>query len=621
MSFIADKIVMDGLTYDDVLLIPAYSEVLPRTVDLSTKFSKNIELKIPFVTAAMDTVTEAKMAIAIAREGGIGVIHKNMSIEEQARQVAIVKRAENGMIYDPVTIKRGSTVQDALDIMAEYKIGGIPVVDDEGYLVGIVTNRDLRFERDMAKHIDLVMTPKERLVTTNQSTDLESAAQILQKHKIEKLPIVGMDGKLIGLVTYKDITKAKDKPMACKDAKGRLRVAAGVGVTADTLDRMQALVDAGADAIVIDTAHGHSMFVIEKLKEAKKRFPNIDIVVGNIATGEAAKALVEAGADAVKVGIGPGSICTTRVVAGVGVPQLSAVYDVAKALKGTGIPLIADGGLRYSGDVVKALAAGGYCVMIGSLVAGTEESPGDTIIFNGRKFKSYRGMGSLEAMENGSKDRYFQSGTADVKKLVPEGIAARVPYKGTLFEVVYQLSGGLRAGMGYCGAANIDKLHDAKFTRITNAGVMESHPHDVTITSESPNYSLSLIHISQDLKSFGLIPEIIGRLPVLTYLNPLDRNALRAILTEPKNSIIKQYIKLFEMDGIKLTFEDAVFEYIVDKAVEYKLGARGLRSIVETIMMDVMFEIPSEDKKEYKVTLDYAKMQLEKANMARLQTA
>ena len=480
MSFIADKIVMDGLTYDDVLLIPAYSEVLPRTVDLSTKFSRNIELKIPFVTAAMDTVTEAKMAIAIAREGGIGVIHKNMSIEEQARQVAIVKRAENGMIYDPVTIKRGSTVQDALDIMAEYKIGGIPVVDDEGYLVGIVTNRDLRFERDMTKHIDLVMTPKEKLVTTNQSTDLESAAQILQKHKIEKLPIVGMDGKLIGLVTYKDITKAKDKPMACKDAKGRLRVAAGVGVTADTLDRMQALVDAGADAIVIDTAHGHSMYVIEKLKEAKKRFPDIDIVVGNIATGEAAKALV---------GIGPGSICTTRVVAGVGVPQLSAVYDVAKALKGTGIPLIADGGLRYSGDVVKALAAGGYCVMIGSLVAGTEESPGDTIIFNGRKFKSYRGMGSLEAMENGSKDRYFQSGTADVKKLVPEGIAARVPYKGTLFEVVYQLTGGLRAGMGYCGAANIEKLHDAKFTRITNAGVMESHPHDVTITSESPNYS------------------------------------------------------------------------------------------------------------------------------------
>lgn len=488
MSFIADKIVMDGLTYDDVLLIPAYSEVLPRTVDLTTKFSKNIELKVPFVTAAMDTVTEAKMAIAIAREGGIGVIHKNMPIREQAKQVATVKRAENGMIYDPVTIKQGSTVRDALALMAEYKIGGIPVVDDNNYLVGIVTNRDLRFEQDMDKHIDEVMT-KDQLVTTNQSTDLEAAAQILQRHKIEKLPVVDKEGKLIGLVTYKDITKAKDKPMACKDSKGRLRVAAGVGVTADTFERMQALVDAGADAIVIDTAHGHSKGVIDTLREAKKRFPQIDVVVGNIATGEAAKALVEAGADGVKVGIGPGSICTTRVVAGVGVPQLSAVYDVAKALKGTNIPLIADGGLRYSGDVVKALAAGGYCVMIGSLVAGTEESPGETIIFNGRKFKSYRGMGSLEAMENGSKDRYFQSGEVDVKKLVPEGIAARVPYKGTLYEVIYQLTGGLRAGMGYCGAPNIEKLHDAKFTRITNAGVMESHPHDVTITSESPNYS------------------------------------------------------------------------------------------------------------------------------------
>lgn len=488
MSFIADKIVMDGLTYDDVLLIPSYSEVLPRTVDLATKFSKNIELKIPFVTAAMDTVTEAKMAIAIAREGGIGVIHKNMSIQDQAKQVAIVKRAENGMIYDPVTIKQGSTVRDALAIMAEYKIGGIPVVDDDKMLVGIVTNRDLRFERKMDKRIDEVMTSK-NLVTTNQSTDLEAAAEILQKHKIEKLPVVDKEGRLVGLVTYKDITKAKDKPMACKDSKGRLRVAAGVGVTTDTIERMQALVDAGVDAIVIDTAHGHSKSVIEKLKEAKKRFKDIDIVVGNIATGEAAKMLVEAGADGVKVGIGPGSICTTRVVAGVGVPQLSAVYDVSKALQGTGIPLIADGGLRYSGDVVKALAAGGYSVMIGSLVAGTEESPGETIIFNGRKFKSYRGMGSLEAMENGSKDRYFQSGEADVKKLVPEGIAARVPYKGTLYEVIYQLTGGLRAGMGYCGAANIEKLHDAKFTRITNAGVMESHPHDVTITSESPNYS------------------------------------------------------------------------------------------------------------------------------------
>ncbi len=488
MSFIADKIVMDGLTFDDVLLIPAYSEVLPRTVDLTTKFSKNIELKIPFVTAAMDTVTEAKMAIAIAREGGIGVIHKNMSIKDQAKQVAIVKRAENGMIYDPVTIMQGSTVYDALALMAEYKIGGIPVVDNDKKLVGIVTNRDLRFERNMDKRIDEVMT-KENLVTTNQSTDLESAAQILQQYKIEKLPVVDKDGKLIGLVTYKDITKAKDKPMACKDSKGRLRVAAGVGVTADTFERMHALVTAGADAIVIDTAHGHSKGVIDVLKEAKQKYPEIDIVVGNIATGDAARMLVEAGADGVKVGIGPGSICTTRVVAGVGVPQLSAVYEVYKALQATGVPLIADGGLRYSGDVVKALAAGGNCVMIGSLVAGTEESPGETIIFNGRKFKSYRGMGSLEAMENGSKDRYFQSGETDVKKLVPEGIAARVPYKGSLFEVIYQLTGGLRAGMGYCGAQDIHKLHDAKFTRITNAGVMESHPHDVTITSESPNYS------------------------------------------------------------------------------------------------------------------------------------
>ena len=488
MSFIADKVVMDGLTYDDVLLIPAYSEVLPKTVDLSTKFTRHIDLKIPFVTAAMDTVTEAKMAIAIAREVGIGVIHKNMPIDEQARQVAIVKRAENGMIYDPVVIKRGSLVHDALDLMSEYKIGGIPVVDDDRKLVGIVTNRDLRFERDVNKRIDEVMTT-ENIVTTHPGTTLEDAAQILQEHKIEKLPVVDANGRLVGLITYKDITKAKDKPMACKDDKGRLRVAAGVGVTDDTLERMQALINANADAIVIDTAHGHSKFVIEKLKEAKHAFPNIDIIVGNVATGEAAKMLVEAGADCIKVGIGPGSICTTRVVAGVGVPQLSAVYDVAKALKGTGVPLIADGGLRYSGDVVKALAAGGYSVMIGSLVAGTEESPGETIIFNGRKFKTYRGMGSLEAMENGSKDRYFQSGTKDVKKLVPEGISGRVPYKGTLYEVIYQLVGGLRSGMGYCGAQNIEQLHDAKFTRITNAGVLESHPHDVSITSEAPNYS------------------------------------------------------------------------------------------------------------------------------------
>ena len=488
-DFIKDKIVMDGLTYDDVLLIPAYSEVLPKEVSLKTKFSRNIELNVPFVTAAMDTVTEAKMAIAIAREGGIGVIHKNMSIEEQAHQVAIVKRAENGMIYDPVTIKANATVKDALDLMAEYHIGGIPVVDESNKLVGIVTNRDLRFETVMARPIHEVMTAAENLVVTHQQTDMEAAATILRENKIEKLPVVDNEGHLVGLITYKDITKAKDKPMACKDSKGRLRVAAGVGVTLDAMDRIKALVEAGVDAVVIDTAHGHSAGVVKKLKEAKAAFPQIDIVVGNVATGEAARMLAEAGADAVKVGIGPGSICTTRVVAGVGVPQLSAVYDVAKALDGTGVPLIADGGLRYSGDVVKALAAGGYCVMIGSLVAGTEESPGDTIIFNGRKFKSYRGMGSLEAMENGSKDRYFQADTADKKKLVPEGIAARVPYKGTLFEVIYQLVGGLRSGMGYCGAKDIESLHNAKFVRITNAGVLESHPHDVSITSEAPNYS------------------------------------------------------------------------------------------------------------------------------------
>ena len=489
-SFVADKVVMDGLTFDDVLLIPAYSEVLPKTVELKTRFSRHIELNVPFVTAAMDTVTESSMAIAIAREGGIGVIHKNMSIEDQARQVAIVKRAENGMIYDPVTIRKGRTVKDALAMMHDYHIGGIPVVDEENHLVGIVTNRDLRFERRLDKTIDEVMT-SENLVTTHQQTDLAAAAQILQEHKIEKLPVVDAENHLVGLITYKDITKAKDKPMACKDDKGRLRVAAGVGVTKDTLERAAALVGAGADAIVIDTAHGHSLGVVEKLREVKAAFPGIDIVVGNVATGAAAKMLVDNGADAIKVGIGPGSICTTRVVAGVGVPQLSAVYDVFSALQGTGVPLIADGGLRYSGDIVKALAAGGSSVMIGSLVAGTEESPGDTIIFNGRKFKSYRGMGSLEAMEqkNGSKDRYFQGDTTDVKKLVPEGIAGRVPYKGTVQEVIYQLIGGLRSGMGYCGAATIDLLHNAKFTRITNAGVLESHPHDITITSEAPNYS------------------------------------------------------------------------------------------------------------------------------------
>lgn len=488
MSFIADKVVMDGLTFDDVLLIPAYSEVLPREVDLSTNFSRNIKLNIPFVSAAMDTVTEAKLAIAIAREGGIGVIHKNMSIEAQAQQVRFVKRAENGMISNPVSILRDKTVGHALAMMAEYKIGGIPVVDTNNHLVGIVTNRDLRFRRDMNELIDDVMT-KENIITTRQTTDLEAAADILQQHKIEKLPVVDSDNKLIGLITYKDITKAKDKPFACKDEHGRLRVAAGVGVTYDTLERVDALVQAGVDAIVIDTAHGHSRGVVEMLKKVKATYSNIDIVVGNIATGDAAKYLVDAGADAVKVGIGPGSICTTRVVAGIGVPQLSAIYDVAKALRGTDVPLIADGGLRYSGDIVKALAAGGCSVMMGSLLAGVEESPGETIIFNGRKFKSYRGMGSLEAMEKGSKDRYFQDMEADIKKLVPEGIAARVPFKGSLFEVVYQMTGGLRAGMGYCGAKNIDELHNAKFTRITNAGVAESHPHDVAITSEAPNYS------------------------------------------------------------------------------------------------------------------------------------
>ena len=481
---------MEGLTFDDVLLIPAYSEVLPRDVKLTTRFSRNITLNVPLVSAAMDTVTEAQLAIAIAREGGIGVIHKNMPIAEQARQVHAVKRAENGMIYDPVTILRGSSVKDALDMMEEYHIGGIPVVDENGMLVGIVTNRDLRFESNLGRPIDEVMTSKD-IITTDQSTNLEEASRILQRHKIEKLPVVDSKGKLVGLVTYKDITKAKDKPNACKDALGRLRVAAGIGVTPDSMDRAEALVAAGVDALVIDTAHGHSKGVIGVLRAVKEKYPHIDVVVGNIATGDAAKYLVENGADGVKVGIGPGSICTTRVIAGVGVPQLSAVYDVAKALAGTGVPLIADGGIRYSGDIVKALAAGAHSVMLGGMLAGVEESPGDTIIYNGRKYKSYRGMGSLEAMEKGSKDRYFQGNETDAKKLVPEGIAARVPYKGLLYEVVYQMLGGLRAGMGYCGAADIEALHNAKFTRITNAGVAESHPHDVAITSEAPNYSAS----------------------------------------------------------------------------------------------------------------------------------
>ena len=487
MSFIADRIITEGFTFDDLLLVPAYSEVLPRDVDLSTKFSRNITLNSPIISAAMDTVTETNMAKAIAREGGIGVIHKNMSIERQADQVRAVKRAENGMILNPISTTRHKTVADALAIMAEYKIGGIPVIDNDSRIVGIVTNRDLRFERDMSKLIDDVMTKK--VVTTNQSTDLEAAADILQIHKIEKLPVVDADDKLVGLITYKDITQAKDKPLACKDEQGRLRVAAAIGVTGDSIKRASALVEAGVDAIIIDTAHGHSKGVADMLKEIKKLHPNIDVIVGNIATGEAAKMLVEAGADGVKVGIGPGSICTTRIIAGVGMPQISAIYDVACALKGTGIPLIADGGLRYSGDIVKALAAGASSVMMGSLLAGTEESPGETVIFNGRKFKTYRGMGSLSAMQKGSKDRYFQDAEDDIKKLVPEGIEARVPFKGSLQEVVYQMVGGLRAGMGYCGAATIEQLHHAKFTHITTAGYAESHPHGVMITREAPNYS------------------------------------------------------------------------------------------------------------------------------------
>lgn len=488
MSFLSDKVIFEGLTFDDVLLVPSYSEILPREVDLTSHFSRSILINAPIVTAAMDTVTEHKMAIAIAREGGIGVIHKNMDIEEQAHQVTTVKRAENGMIYDPITITQDKTVADALGIMAQYKIGGIPVVDKEGHLQGIVTNRDLRFEKDMNRPIKQVMT-SENLVTTTESTDLEKAAEILQHYKIEKLPVVDKNNKLIGLVTYKDITKAKDKPLACKDEKGRLRVAAGIGIAENTMDRVDELIKAQVDALVIDTAHGHSKGVIEMLKRIKTKYPEKDIVAGNIGTEEAAKALVKAGADAVKVGIGPGSICTTRVIAGVGIPQLSAVYSVAKAIKGSGIPVIADGGVRYSGDIVKAIAAGANSVMAGGLFAGVEESPGETILYQGRKFKSYRGMGSIEAMQKGSKDRYFQDMEEDIKKLVPEGIAARVPYKGTLYEVLYQLMGGLRAGMGYCGANNIAQLQQAKFTKITNAGVQESHPHDVSITREAPNYS------------------------------------------------------------------------------------------------------------------------------------
>ncbi|VAW19327.1 Inosine-5'-monophosphate dehydrogenase / CBS domain [hydrothermal vent metagenome] len=488
MSFLTEKVLTEGLTFDDVLLLPSYSEVLPREADLRSNFTRSIVLNTPIVSAAMDTVTEWKMAIAMAREGGIGVIHKNMSIEEQAKQVTTVKRAENGMIYDPITITKDKQVKDALDIMADFKIGGIPVVTDDGYLVGIVTNRDLRFERNMNRPIEEVMT-KENLVTTTESTDLEKASEILQRYKIEKLPVVDKNNRLIGLVTYKDITKAKDKPRASKDEKGRLRVAAAVGITEGTIDRIDELVKAQVDAIVIDTAHGHSIYVLEMLKKAKAKYPEKDFVAGNIGTAEAATDLALAGADAVKVGIGPGSICTTRVIAGIGIPQLSAIYNVAKALKDSGVPIIADGGIRYSGDIVKGLAAGAHSIMAGGLFAGVEESPGETILYQGRKFKSYRGMGSVEAMQKGSKDRYFQDVEEDIKKLVPEGISARVPFKGTLYEVLYQLIGGLRSGMGYCGAKNIEALQHTKFIRISTAGISESHPHDITITREAPNYS------------------------------------------------------------------------------------------------------------------------------------
>ncbi len=487
MSFIDERVQSTGLTFDDVLLVPAYSEVLPRTVSTETYFSRNIKLNIPIVSAAMDTVTEAPLAIALAREGGIGVIHKNMTIAEQAAHVRRVKRAENGMIYDPITITKEQTVGDALQLMHDNKIGGIPVIDAQNTLIGIVTNRDLRFQRDMSRRIEEVMT-KENIITTH-STELEKASEILLRNKIEKLPVVDDHGKLIGLITYKDITKVQDHPNACKDSKGRLRVAAGIGVTADAVERVRALITESVDAVVIDSSHGHSKNVVNTLKRVKSEFPELDVVVGNIATAEAARYLVEAGADGIKVGIGPGSICTTRIIAGCGVPQLSAIYDAAHAIKGSGIPVIADGGLRYSGDCVKALAAGGDSVMIGSMFAGTEESPGETIIYNGRKFKTYRGMGSIDAMKAGSKDRYFQSDVNNDNKLVPEGIVGRVPFKGSLSETVYQLVGGIRAGMGLCGAKDIPALKKAKFVRITSNGVAESHPHDVTITRETPNYS------------------------------------------------------------------------------------------------------------------------------------
>tara|TARA_B100000513_G_scaffold167661_1_gene83611 strand:- start:272 stop:1747 length:1476 start_codon:yes stop_codon:yes gene_type:complete len=483
------KFIGEGLTYDDVLLVPAYSEILPHQVSLSTHFSRNIKINTPIVSAAMDTVTEHELAISIAQQGGIGVIHKNMPIDMQAKEVRKVKRSESGMILDPITVNEDAIIDDALKLMAEYKIGGIPVIDDSKHLKGIVTNRDLRFEKDLHKKVSMVMT-KENLVTANEDVDLIKAENILQKHKIEKLLITDDNSQLVGLITFKDIIKVKQHPLSCKDEFGRLRVAAAVGVSKDTFERITALVEAGVDAIVIDTAHGHSKGVIKLLKEVKKKFKSLDVVVGNIATGEAAIDLAHAGADGIKVGIGPGSICTTRVIAGVGMPQLSAIINVSNAIKDAGIPIIADGGIRFTGDIPKALAAGASSVMMGSMFAGTEESPGETIIYEGRKFKSYRGMGSLEAMQKGSKDRYFQENEDDIKKLVPEGISARVPYKGTLKEVMHQLLGGLRAGMGYCGSENLNALKQAKFVKITHSGMVESHPHDVAITREAPNYNL-----------------------------------------------------------------------------------------------------------------------------------
>ena len=482
------KFLYEALTYDDVLLLPAYSEVLPRDTNTKTQLTKNISLNIPLVSAAMDTVTETQLAIAIALEGGLGFIHKNMSIKAQAAQVRKVKRSQSGMIIDPVTLLVDATVADANALMVEYKIGGIPVIDNDGKLIGIVTNRDLRFEKNFKKPVLEIMT-KGNLITAHEKCELEEAEGILQQHKIEKLPIIDKDHKLIGLITYKDILKNKDRPNACKDEFGRLRVGAAVGVTPDIEERIQALITAGVDVVSIDTAHGHSKGVIDTCKKMKSTFPELEVIVGNIATGEAAKALVDAGADAVKVGVGPGSICTTRIIAGIGAPQLTAVYEAAKALKGTGVPIIADGGIRFSGDIVKAIAGGASTVMIGSLLAGTEEAPGEVILYEGRKFKSYRGMGSLEAMEDGSKDRYFQDAEDDIKKLVPEGIVGRVPYKGLVSEVLYQLTGGLQAGMGYCGATDIATLQEAKFVKITAAGINESHPHDVHITREASNYS------------------------------------------------------------------------------------------------------------------------------------